>query len=81
MFGWFKKKKVDKEAELRASLAKSLENYNPDDDTTATTFTEIDFGDGPVRIKKVTIKADPNMDPWAENPADTTQWCKDEKKK
>lgn len=79
MFNWFKKK--DPDAALRESLAASLEKYDPDEDNTASTFTDIDFGNGPVRVKKVNYAIQPDMDPWAVNPGDTTQWCKEEKKR
>ena len=78
MFGWFKKK--DPDAALKASLAAALEKYNPDEDDTESTFTDIDFGNGPVRVKKVNYAIQPGMDPWAVHPGDTTQWNRDNKK-
>jgi len=79
MFSWFKKK-IDPDAALRARLAATLEKYDPEKDTTDSTFTDIDFGKGPVRVKKVNIKALPESDPWSVHPGDTTQWNRDNKK-
>lgn len=57
MFGWFKKK-VDKEAELRAKLAASLENYISDsEDDTSTTFTDIEVEGRTVRVAKIKVDA------------------------
>lgn len=78
MFEWFKRKKENADDELKKRLAKKLAIYNASDaseDTTHTTFTEIDFGHGPVKIPKINITGDV----WEEaDPHDTTQWRKDE---
>ena len=75
-------KRADRElAQQKANLAKQLENYVPADDETQTTFTDIDFGDGPVKVSKITITSQVYADPWSEMDAKgTSQWLKDEKR-
>jgi len=59
VFGWFKKKK-NKEEELRASLAKSLEGYVPEEkveEITDTTFTDVEISPGvTVKVRKINAK-------------------------
>ena len=110
MFKLFKKEKTDaqKDAELRASLAARLADYVPDVtqlDTTDTSYTDVDFGHGLMRVPKINVECVEELgntdftladivedstvnhltlddlvrnDPWAVNPADSTQWTREE---
>ncbi len=80
MFDFFKHKQTEaeKEAELRESIARKLANYTAPNEDTQATFTEVDFGSGNVKARKISIEAPKERDCWAEaDPRDTTQWNKD----
>jgi hypothetical protein len=67
------------EARQKANLAISLAKYVRDDDESESTYTDVDFGEGRLRIPKITLESKYGDDPWAEaSPADTTHWLKDE---
>ena len=55
MFNWFKKKPT-KDDELKAKLAESLKNYNPEDDTDST-WTDIEVEGRSVRVPKIKAQA------------------------
>lgn len=59
MFGWFKKRK-NNDVELKARLAKSLENYVPDEtviEITDTTWTDVTINGKVLRVPKISPKA------------------------
>ena len=56
MFGWFKKKK-NKDGELKIKLANSLAKYAAEqEDTTDTTFTDVEIDGVSMKIPKYTAK-------------------------
>ena len=57
-FGRKKKAKEKHEKELRERLASKLVDYDLTANHTLSQFTEIDFGKGKVKVKKITIKDD-----------------------
>jgi len=77
IFGIKRRAREKHEAELQEKLAASLRNYNAEIDDTISEFTEVDFGKGPVRVRKQQIEL---VDVWDVNPGDSSQWFKDEQR-
>lgn len=61
LFGRKKKAKEKHEKELKNRLASKLRHYDSADDKSSTEFTEIDFGHGKKKVKKIALSNDPSV--------------------
>ena len=69
------------EAELNKRLAERLKHYNVDEDDSVSDFSEIDFKENPDKTSKIRDR-EGNVDVWGQaNPAETTQWNKENQRK
>ena len=69
------------EAELNKRLAERLKHYNADEDDSVSDFSEIDFKENPDKTSKIPDR-EGNVDVWGQaNPAETTQWNKENRRK
>ena len=69
------------EAELNKRLAERLKDYNADEDDSVSNFSEIDFTENPDEKSDITDRRG-NVDVWGQaNPAETTQWNKENRRK
>ena len=65
------------EAELNKRLAEKLKHYNADEDDSVSNFSDIDFKENSDKTSDLTDR-DGNVDVWGQaNPAETTQWNKE----
>ena len=71
LFGFKRRAAAKHEAELKLRLADRLKDYAPEEVATKAEFTNVDFGEGVVRVKKQEINIE---DPWSVNLGDTTHW-------
>jgi hypothetical protein len=69
------------EAELNKRLAERLKHYNVDEDDSVSIFSEIDFKENSDKTSNITYR-EGNADVWGQaNPAETTQWNKENRRK
>jgi hypothetical protein len=69
------------EAELNKRLAERLKHYNADEDNSVSDFSEIDFKENSNKTSEITNR-EGNVDVWGQaNPAETTQWNKENQRK
>ena len=69
------------EAELTKKLAERLKHYNADEDNSVSDFSEIDFKENSDKTSEITNR-EGNVDAWGQaNPAETTQWNKENQRK
>ena len=69
------------EAELNKRLAERLKHYNADEDNSVSDFSNIDFKKNPDKTSEITDR-EGNVDVWGQaNPAETTQWNKENQRK
>ena len=69
------------EAELNKRLAERLKHYNADEDDSVSDFSDIDFKENPDKTSKIRDR-EGNVDVWGQaNPAETTQWNKENRRK
>jgi len=91
MFKWFfrhenqretatnRKSAIRQDLATRASIARKLRKYNPDEDTTASNFTLAD--DAPAGKQRIKSPRDKTGDPWGQaNPRETGKWNKENRK-
>jgi len=65
------------EAELNKRLAERLKHYNADEDDSVSNFSDIDFKENSDKTSEITDR-EGNVDVWGQaNPAETTQWNKE----
>jgi hypothetical protein len=69
------------EAELNKRLTERLKHYNADEDDSVSDFSGIDFKENSDKTSKITDR-EGNVDAWGQaNPAETTQWNKENQRK
>ena len=69
------------EAELNTRLAERLKYYNPKEDDSVSTFSEIDFNENDDHTIDLTAP-DRTVDVWGiANPGETSQWNKENRRK
>jgi hypothetical protein len=65
------------ETELNKRLAERLKHYNADEDDSVSNFSDIDFKENSDKTSEITNR-EGNVDVWGQaNPAETTQWNKE----